>query len=97
MTIVRRLESRNGGVTDLINAGHKAKANNEAGPIGSSASARERNVASGTRCVSTDAPESKLTIAVSLKRCVELESCGYNAFMLVAGIADGILQYFRVF
>ena len=65
-----------------IDPGHQERGNYNREPIGPGASEYKARVASGTRGVSTAVPEYQLVLYISLKLRDELQSRGFDVFMV---------------
>lgn len=68
--------------TIAIDAGHQARANAKLEPIGPGAKTKKAKVAGGACGVSTRIPEYKMTLKVAKKLKTELESRGYQVYMI---------------
>ncbi len=73
---------KSNGKKVAIDAGHQARANNGTEPVGPGSSTKKAKVAGGATGVSSKVPEYKLTLKVAKKLKTELESRGYEVYMI---------------
>ncbi len=78
----RKASGISGGHLIAIDAGHQSRGNSDKEPIGPGASETKAKVTGGTRGTTTGLYEYELTLMVSLKLKAELESRGYEVYMV---------------